>query len=120
RDGGVATGFRKPPKGGSRNARSVDGQDDADVIGRRPESCNDSRNWRSNIAAVVEDGEGQLELIVLLAEREPLVAKGKSLPRGFGQRQAFDPREGLWRAEAAARAADEEDPRQALMRHGSL
>src|SRR5205814_10137432 len=73
------------------------------------ESC----ERRAYAAAVVEDGEAEVELVVELADGEALAAGlAEQPPRARGERLALELRERLHAAEAAARAADEQDPGQ--------
>ena len=66
------------------------------------------------------DVERQLELAAL-ADGDPLVAGfAERAPRALRERLALEPCERLRRAEALARAADEQDARQRSMRHGSV
>ena len=75
----------------------------------------------ASLRAVVEELERQLEPVRALADREPLVARlAEHAPGPLGERLAAEPGERLRRAEARARAADEQDARQARTRHGSV
>jgi hypothetical protein len=65
-------------------------------------------------------GNGSSSWSVPLADRDPLVAEGECLPSDLRQGAAVEAGERLRGAEATAGAAEEEQPRQAVIRHGSV
>ena len=65
-------------------------------------------------------GKGRLEPVGELADGQALVAGLERPPATVGERLVDEPRERLRRSETARRAADEQNPRQPLRRHGSL
>ena len=76
---------------------------------------------RAHVGAVVQQLERKLEPVGELADGDPLGARlAEHAPRTLRERLAVDARERLRRAEARARAADEQDARQLVMRHGSV
>ena len=88
---------------------------------RRTQARDDAGDRRAHVGAVVEHVERKLEPVRELADRDPLVARlAEQPPRAFRERLAVDERERLRRAEARARAADEQDARQRSMRHASV
>jgi hypothetical protein len=104
-----------------REERHVDGEDDGHVAAGGAQPCDDADDRRSDGRAVVEDREGQRERLVALADGDRLVAGiGQQAPGPLGERLVAEPGEGLRRPEPAARSADEEDPRQASIRHASV
>ena len=77
--------------------------------------------WRRGSRPVVEERERELEPVRDLADGEPLLARLAERPPGaVGEGLSLPLRERLRRAEAPARAADEQDARQVRTRHGSL
>ncbi len=91
-------------------ARHVDRDDDGDLVGRGPQSGRDRRDRTG--ARIVETAR---------PDPDPLVARLAEEPPGaVAERLALELRELLRRAEARARAAREQDPRYAVMRHGSV
>jgi hypothetical protein len=100
---------------------AVDRQDHAHVVRRCAQAGDDAGDRRAHVAAVVDDGERQLERVRGLANCDPLVARlAEHAPRTRGERLAADDRERLRRAEPATRAPDEQHARQASIRHGSV
>jgi hypothetical protein len=66
-------------------------------------------------------GERRERESVEAADREPLSAgRAEQPPRALRERLPFEPRERLRRAETGAGAADEENPGQPWIRHGSV
>jgi hypothetical protein len=106
----VAAGFGQQPQRVGGEARHVDRDHDGDLVRRRAETGGDRRDR-------TRPGIGQ----PAGTDSEPLVAYLPEQPPGaVGKRLSFVLGQLLRRAEAAARAADEQDPRQARIRHGSV
>jgi len=101
--------------------RHVDGHDDGHVVSGSAEARDDTGERRPDGRAVVEHRERERERVGALADGDRLVAGlGQQPPDPLGERLVAEARERLRRAEPAARSADEEDPRQASIRHASL
>ena len=92
------------------------GIDDRDVVRRRAQPGGDRRDRAG--PGIVQRRERQP---VAPTDGDPLVADlPEQPPRTLGERLPLEPGERLRRAEAAARAADEQDPGQLAIRHGSV
>ena len=104
-----------------REERRVDGDHDHDLVACGTESGDDTRDRRADVRCVVENVERELEPVGPLPDGDPLVAcVAQQAPGAFGERLAAEPRECLRRAEARARAPDEQDARQLSIRHASV
>ena len=69
---------------------------------------------------VVDEGKRQRQPVGRLPDRDHLVAGvNECTPGALGERLVAQPRECLGRAEPCRAAADEQDARQGVMRHGS-
>ena len=96
------------------------GRTTADLVRSRAQPGDDAGDRRAHLGAVVEHGERELEPVRRLADGDPLVAERERLPADLGERAAVEAGERLRRAEPRARAADEQNARQASIRHGSV
>src|SRR6266550_6865502 len=106
---GISRGS-EPAEGARRDQGAVDGEEDADVVRRRAQARDDSGDRCANRRVVVDDGEGEWEPVVRLADSDALVARvAEYAPGAFGERLATVLCERLRRTEARARAADEQD-----------
>jgi hypothetical protein len=106
---------------GACKQRDVDGNHDGDVVPCRAKSGDDAGDRRAHVGPVVEHIERELESVVTLADGNPFVALlSEQAPGTFRERLAVELRERLRRAEACARAADEQHARQRSMRHASV
>ena len=103
------------------NERRVDRKDDRQLVARNAQSGNDAGECSLRLGPVVDDVERQVRCVAALANRDPLGASDAECPPcAFGEGLAVEFRQSFRRAEAAARTADEQDPRQSSSRHGSL
>ena len=101
--------------------RAVDGQDDTELGWCGAQSSGEPDDRSAHLASVVQQRERQLEAVGRLADREPVAARrAERPPAALRERLALVACERLRRAEAGRGAADEQDARQAVTRHGSL
>src|SRR5207237_5729536 len=106
---------------GGVDERAVHRQRDADVVGGGAQPGDEARDRRPDLRPVVEQRKRERQRIRLLPHGDALAAGlAEHTPRPRGQRLAVELRQRLRRAEAAARSADEQDPRQLSIRHGSV
>ena len=103
-----------------RDQRNVDRQDDGDAVRGRAQPGDDPGERSAHVAPVVEHRERQLERVGGLADGEPLVAAPPSTRQRARERLSAELRQRLRRAEARARAADEQHAGQPVIRHGSV
>ena len=116
-DGGIATSLREQHESADREQRHVDRDDDSDLVRRVAQS---GRDRRHGTGPLVREGR-ERQAFSQAADRHSLVADlVEQPPRPLGERATVEPREGLRRAEAAARSPDEQDPGQRSMRHDSV
>ena len=121
RDRDVAGRFGEAAKIGPAHEWHVDGQDDGKVRVSGPQPGDDPGKGRAGLGSIVDDREWKLESVRPLADCDALVADvAENPPSPCGERLAVEWYERLGRAKPAARAADEQDPRQTSRRHGSL
>jgi hypothetical protein len=101
--------------------RRVDGNHDAAIGSRRPQPGDEPCKRRPHIRRIVDDMERQLERVGLLADCDSFVADpAERSPGAFREGLTVEFRKGFRGTEAAARAADEQDPGQPSSRHGSV
>ena len=103
------------------DARQVHRQEDRDVVTRRPEPGDHARERRAHVRPVVGERKRQLETVGDLPHGDSLVARlAEHAPRALRKRLAVETGERLRRAEAPARAADEQNAGQPVIRHASV
>ena len=100
---------------------TVDREYEADVMTRRAQSGDEARDGSAHVGAVVEDRKRERQRVGLLPDGDPLLAgRAQHAPGTLGKRLAPEERQCFRRAEAAARAAHEQNAGQRSMRHCSL
>ena len=120
RHGPISAGIRKGREQLRRHERAVHGENHTDVMGRCPQRGYDTHDRRTDIRAVVEDGEWEVESVSELAHGDPLLAKlAEHAPAPLRERLAVEPRQRLRRSEPRRSAPDEQRPGQWATRHAS-
>ena len=114
RHGGGApdAGVNEQVDRGSGQRDAIDRKDDGELRRRRAKPRDEPRQRRADVGAVVDQLERQCEPVRMLADGEPVrTSLAEQPPRALGHRLAAAHRNKcLRRAEARARAADEQDP----------
>ena len=111
RDGGVVAldRVRERAQQLGGDERHVRRQDDHDLRSGEPEGRGDTDHGGTDVAAVVEDLEGEIEPVGGLADHDHLAERlGEHAVPALGERLALVACERLRGAEARARAADEQ------------
>ena len=117
----IAAGSGELPQVVGLQTRHVDRNDDGDLGCGGTETSDEADERGPHLAPVVEERKRELEPVRRLPHGQALAADlGEEPPRPLGECLALEFGESLRRAEARAGPADEEDPRQASIRHGSV
>ena len=123
RDGGVdvfsgRSGERAQER--RRDEGHIGREDDAELRPGETETGREADDGGTYLAPVVEDGKRKRERVLPLPHRDHLrEGFGEDAVRALGEALSLKGGERLRRAEPAARAADEENAGQLVIRHGS-
>jgi hypothetical protein len=121
RNAGVGARIGEREQHPRADERCVDRQEHRDVVRCGAQARNEPGKRRPDVGSVVLDLERKLQLIVGFAEGAPLVTRlAEDPPRALGEGRTVDARERLRRAEAPARASNQQHSCQSTMRHSSL